>query len=205
MKRFLFGLAVAATAFAYAANIQGFGHTWQVPELSDWSLTEENGSQILHLVTGHEPLPGPRRPFQFALCEMPPASRVTLEADVRPLKRSLILIYAYKDPAHFNYAHLSTDTGEKQPVHNGIFHVFGGERVRISTQAGRPAFAGSNRWYHVKLDYDGTHGTVDVLVDNQPVPALRAVDLSLAAGRIGIGSFDETGDFKNVKFEASNP
>jgi hypothetical protein len=38
-------------------------------------------------------------------------------------------------------------------------------------------------------------------VDGQPVPALHAVDLSLREGRLGIGSFDETGDFKNVKIE----
>ena len=30
------------------------------------------------------------------------------------------------------------------------------------------------------------------------LPALQAVDMSLGAGKVGIGSFDETGVFKNV-------
>ena len=84
-------------------------------------------------------------------------------------------------------------------MHNGIFHVYGGERVRISPQSGPPAFPEINRWYHVKLVQDGTTGLVDVTMDGKLVPALHAVDLSLPTGKVGIGSFDETGDFKNVK------
>jgi hypothetical protein len=47
--------------------------------------------------------------------------------------------------------------------------------------------------------HDATAGTVGVTVDGQAVPALTAVDLSLGPGKIGIGSFDETGEFKNVR------
>jgi hypothetical protein len=42
-------------------------------------------------------------------------------------------------------------------------------------------------------------------VDGQALPALSAVDLSLAGGKVGIGSFDETAEFKNVKITASKP
>ena len=36
-------------------------------------------------------------------------------------------------------------------------------------------------------------------VDGQPVLGIGAVDLSLGPGKVGIGSFDETAEFKNVK------
>jgi hypothetical protein len=77
--------------------------------------------------------------------------------------------------------------------------VYGGERVRISPERGPAAFPEINRWYHVKLVQDGSTGAVDVTVDEKAVPALHAVDLSLPTGKVGIGSFNETGDFKNVK------
>jgi hypothetical protein len=35
------------------------------------------------------------------------------------------------------------------------------------------------------------------------LPALKAVDLSLGGGKAGIGSFDETAEFKNVKITAT--
>jgi hypothetical protein len=61
------------------------------------------------------------------------------------------------------------------------------------------AFAAVDRWYHVKVEWDGGSGEVQGFVDGQAIPALHAVDLSLSEGRVGIGSFDETGDFKDVR------
>jgi hypothetical protein len=182
-----------------ANTLSVFDHQWSVYNAADWKVADDNGTPVLQLNTPREPLPGPRRPFQFALAQTPDFSRVTVEADMRPRRRSLIIVFAYRDPAHFDYAHLSTDTGLKQPVHNGVFHVFGGERVRISSQEGPPAFPAKDHWYHVVLNYDGAKGEVRVTVDGKAIPALHAVDLSLHSGKVGLGSFDEVGDFKNVK------
>lgn len=178
-----------------------FGHNWTVPQEQDWKISDDAGTPMLQLLVGREPLPGPRRPGQFALMEMPPAQHIVLEADVRPTKRSLMIVYAYQDAAHFDYVHFSTDTAMKQPVHNGVFHVYGGERVRISAATGPAAFSGINQWFHLKVQWDGTTGEVQGFVDGVAVPALHAVDLSLQEGKVGIGSFDETGDFKNLKIE----
>lgn len=199
MKAAFAVLLFAASLPTFSASIRAFGHGWAVPDVTDWQVQKEGTTEVLHLGTPRGPLPGPRRPIEFALSDMPSAREATVEADVQPLGRSVIIVYAYQDEAHFNYAHLSTDTGLVQPVHNGIFHVFGGERVRISSQAGPASFPASHHWYHVKLVFHGGTGAVDVQVDGQPVPALHAVDLSLTHGKVGFGSFDETGDFKNVK------
>jgi hypothetical protein len=192
-------LLAMACILGATGTLQIFDHQWTVFEPSDWKIETEGGAPILRLQTGREPLPGPRRPFQFALADTPDYSLVTVEADIRPTKRSCMIVFAYRDKAHFDYAHLSADTGTKQPVHNGIFHVYGGERVRISSETGPASFPAIDRWYHVKLVHDGKTGTVDVTVDNHPIPALHAVDLSLQGGKVGLGSFNETGDFKNVK------
>jgi hypothetical protein len=192
-------LAIAASVLGAADGLKIFGREWTVPNGADWKVGAENGVETLSLTQGREPLPGPRRPFQFALTETPDYARLTVEADARPLGRSVMIVFSYLDEAHFDYAHLSTDTGDKQPVHNGIFHVYGGERVRISNPLGRASFAASGRWYRVKLTHNARTGSVEVTVDGQAVPALRATDVSLGAGKVGIGSFDETGEFRNVK------
>ena len=191
-------LFAAAVAVSAADTVTAFGRSWSVPVASDWKVDEAGGAQVLRLAQNRGPLPGPRRPIQFALAE-PAFSRVTVEADVKPLGHSLLIVFAYRDAAHFNYAHFSTDTGSKQPVHNGVFHVYGGERVRISSEGGPASFAEAERWYHVRLTYDAAGGSVAVTVDGKAVPALHAVDLSLGAGKVGLGSFDETAEYKNVK------
>lgn len=193
-------LAALASFNANAANsLAMLGRAWAVPDAADWKVEEGT----LRLIASRGPLPGPRRPIQFALTDVPSYDRLTVEADVMPLGRSLLIVLAYRDPAHFDYAHLSTDTAGEQPVHNGIFHVYGGERVRISAERGPAAFAASGHWYHVTLAHDSATGTIEVTVDGQPVPALHAVDLSLGPGQVGVGSFDETGAFKNIKITAA--
>jgi hypothetical protein len=187
-----------------ASTLRIFGFNWSVPDANDWQITGEGSGAVLRLKTGKEPpASGPRRPAQFALAETGPFTKVKVEADVKPLARSLMVVFAYRDEAHFDYAHLSVDTAAKQSHHNGIFHVYGGERVRISSESGPAAFPASQRWYHAILTYDGTTGSVDVSVDGKSVPALHAVDLSLTSGRVGLGSFDETAEFKNVKISGT--
>jgi hypothetical protein len=133
-----------------------------------------------------------------ALLESKAFSEVTVEGEIKRNGRSLIIVYAWRDDAHYDYAHISVDTAASQNVHNGMFHIFGGERVRISSLEG-PGSLPTGDWTPVKLVFDGETGHCYVEVNGKRNPSLDAVDLSLRQGRVGIGSFDETGDFRNVK------
>jgi hypothetical protein len=192
-------LCLAAATASGTDNLQAFGRKWTVLDAADWKVDREGNTEVVRLIQTKGPLPppAPRRPRQFAIAQTPNWQRVTIEADVKPLGRSLIIVFAYQDEAHFNYAHVSTDT--KVHVHNGIFHVYGGERVRISPRREPPAFPENNKWYRVRLTHDASSGIVAVTVNGREVPGLNAVDLSLGPGRVGFGSFDETGEFRNVK------
>lgn len=202
--RIVAGLLISASLLFAANTLEVFGHKWSVRNSSDWKVDNEDGTPVLHLVTPREPLPGPRRPIQFAIADTKDFGDVQVEADARPLGRSLMIVFCYRDPAHFDYAHLSIDTGTKQSHHNGIFHVYDGERVRISSPEGPAAFPANRRWYHVKLTHSAKAGEVQVSVDGRLIPALHAVDLSLTSGKVGLGSFDETADFKNVHISGSS-
>jgi hypothetical protein len=194
MRAALLAVLGASTVLA-VDTIEGLGYHWTVQQASDWSVV---GDQLKLLVSG-EPPPGlPRRPQKFALAETEPFRRVTVEAEVRRNQGSLILVYAWQDESHFDYAHLSIDRPVKQAMHNGMFHVFGGERVRISSLDG-PAALPTQEWTPVKLAFDGDSGRCYVEVNGKSNPSLEAYDLSLRHGRVGFGSFDETGDFRNVR------
>jgi len=200
-RRFFLSLPLIPVLRA-ADTLEAFGIQWSVPLLQDWRVQREDGVEVLRLATPRPMEASPRRPFQYALAATPPLSKVTLECETRrdPNKKagSVILVYAWKGPDHFNYAHLSGDSASEQPVHNGIFHVYGGDRVRISSDRGPGALA-SPGWHAARLTYDASTGVVDVAVDGAPNPSLRAVDLSLGAGKVGIGSFFDTADFRDVK------
>lgn len=184
-------------------TVDAFGLKWRVPIAADWKV--ESGE--LHLLTPRPSLQ-PRRPSQYALAETPDYPRVTFEVEVqrepaalRNRRNSLILVYAWRDENHFNYVHLSQDSAKQAAVHNGVFHVYGGDRVRISPEDG-PGTLLDERWYKVKLDYDARTGTVVVWVDGKTSPSLKAVDLSLGAGKVGIGSFFDMGKFRKVRLHS---
>lgn len=172
-----------------------------VPIASEWAVDGTGKDQVLRMLVAR-PSTQPRRPAQQAIAETPPFQDVTLEAEVKRDRSSLILIYAWRDENHFNYAHLSVDESTKAPVHNGIFHVYGGDRVRISQEAG-PAALPTTDWTPVKLTYTAKTGEVWVEVAGTRLPSLHAIDLSLGAGRVGIGSFFETAQFRNVKISGT--
>lgn len=191
----LFGV-ICIVSLAMAADTIGvFGEKWTVQSASDWVA----GDQLLQLKVSAEPPAGqPRRPTKFALLESKPYVKATVEGEIRRHARSLIIVYAWQDDAHYDYAHISVDTAASQNVHNGMFHIFGGERVRMSPLDG-PGSLPTQDWTPVKLIFDGETGRCYVEVNGKRNPSLEAVDLSLRWGRIGLGSFDETGDFRNFR------
>jgi len=196
MRGLLLFAVLAASAFA--ESIEALGMKWTVPTAAEWKLEKDGDVPVLRMLVAR-PSQKPRRPIQFALAETADYQRVTVEAEVKRLGKSLIIVYAYRDAGHFNYAHLSADEAAKVPVHNGVFHVYGGDRVRISPQRGPASLPSADEWYRVKLTYDADSGIAGVTVNEKTFPALEAVDLSLGAGKVGLGSFFETALFRNVK------
>ena len=182
-----------------AEIVEVFGRKWNVRWAKDWEVATEGGQPTLKLLVGRQPEVGkPRRPQQLAIADAGPFRKVTLEVELHPLGKSLILIYGWQDANHYNYAHISSDAARAVNVHNGMFHVFGGERVRISSLEGPGSFTGTD-WTPVKLEFDGETGRCHVEVNGKRNSSLEAVDLSLRSGRVGLGSFNETGWYRNVR------
>ncbi len=192
--------AMAAPTPPLAGKIKAFGMEWAVLDAADWKVEGTGAGEVLHLVTPKAQQKDPRRPIQFALAETAPIGKFTIEVEVKRLapKGSLIIVYAWERDGYFNYLHLSDDTAEKIEVHNGVFHCYGGDRVRISSQQG-PATLPTDGWHKVKMTYDAATGLVEAWVDGKTSPSLKAVDLSLKAGRIGLGSFFNAASFRNFK------
>ena len=194
-------VAMAAMPGMAADTIQAFGYRWTVPVGSEWVVEGAGDGQVLKMLVARPALQ-PRRPSQYAIAETGAFEAVTIEAEVRrakePANTALIIVYAWKDAEHFDYAHFSVDRGTKQPVHNGIFHVYGGERVRISQEEG-PASLESVDWVPVKVEWSGKSGLVRVWSNGVEMPSMTGVDLSLRSGRVGLGSFFNTAEFRKVK------
>jgi len=186
------------------ATVTGFSESagldaWQMPYPEDWELQRVGALSYLHMKRSREP-GTPRRPIQFALLKNVDAGSFTLDVMVRRAQGSMIVVFGYVDRLHFYYVHLSMDPGVKQPVHNGIFLVDGQPRRRIAGIEARPALP-DRAWHDVRIVRDAPSGSIQVFVDKENTPRFSVIDHTFAHGQVGLGSFDETGDFARFRLQ----
>lgn len=181
---------------------QGGLNHWQMPFPEDWAILSEGGNHYLHMKRSRDPAV-PRRPVQFALIKGVQVGSFDFQARVRREGRSMIVVFNYVDSLHFYYTHLSMDTGSRQPVHNGIFLVNNSPRVRIAGLEA-PAALPDTSWHRIRVLRDASSGRISVWSDVQRAPIFTVTDRTFPCGQIGIGSFDETGDFDDVELKSDD-
>jgi hypothetical protein len=200
-------LALASTAFLPVAARQdvsvrptfsGAAHLaeWDLDGSGEWTMAKG----LLILAKAGVPSGPIRRPAAVAILKTPPMVRVTLEAQIRSTAaldvatRDLEIVFGYESAARFYYVHLAGITND---VHNGVFLVAGADRRRIDPGTTPPQLTDQN-WHDVRLTRDGSTGRVQVYVDRSAKAGWDLVDTTIRAGRVGLGSFDDTGEFRHV-------
>jgi len=175
---------------------------WIFPHAEDWVSKTENGHTYMHMLRPRDP-GVPRRPLQFARLKNVNVGSFDLSVKVRREGRSMLIVFNYVDTLHFYYTHVSRDRGTTQPVHNGIFLVDGGPRRRIAGTQAQPALPDTN-WHTIRVVRNARTGLIQVYSDVQKKPLFSVVDHHFTCGQIGLGSFDETGDFADLKIKSSD-
>lgn len=106
--------------------------------------------------------------------------------------RDLVLVFGYRDPAHFAYAHLASAADGS--AHH-IQLVNGKDREPV-TRSRSNGVSWGNGWHELRLRRVG--GRVDAWFDGEL--ALSADGLE-QPGRVGLGSFDDQGRFRSLRIE----
>lgn len=175
---------------------------WDMPFPEDWEILQQGDLHYLHMKHNREPLV-PRRPMQFARLKGVKVGSFALNVDVRRAGGSMIIVFNYVDTLHFYYVHLSENPGTQISVHNGIFLVNGKPRYRIAGLQATPALP-DKAWHHVRIVRNVGTGSIEVFVDNEKDPRFSVIDHTFACGQVGLGSFDETGDFSQFRLQSND-
>jgi hypothetical protein len=178
---------------------------WAPVTPAKWRFT---GREVI-LAEAGAARPGPRRPFEYAILTAGPAmSSVEIRAEVRldePVEitnRDVIIVFGYRSDTEFYYAHLSTDNTIYP--HNGIFKVNNADRERIDYQwngrsrGANPAVV-DRAWHDVVVRHLPATGEIAVYVDGSRDPLMTARDTTFGSGRVGFGSFDNTGRMRDLR------
>jgi hypothetical protein len=173
---------------------------WEPTDPKAWKLVKQGDNQVFSQFAKSEYKPPVRTPFNRALLKDLFVSDFVLEARVQSTvkdynHRDMCLFLGYQDPAHHYYVHL----GKKADPHaNSIFLVDGKDRVSIARQRTE----GTNwddHWHRVRIVRKVDSGSILVYFDDMDKPVMTTEDKKFTWGRIGIGSFDDTGNFDDIR------
>ena len=207
-------LALAALSVAPALSLEAQTYTiepwlsaprtpaeWDFEGTGTWDIA---GGRIAVTRAG-TPVGPIRKPAAIAVIKMDPLTKATVGMQVRSTaptdvpQRDLLVVVGYQSPTRFYYVQIA---GARDADNHGIFLVDGADAKRIDEGPG-VAQIKDQAWHDVRVEWDGTSGTINLFVDHGHKPALTAYDATIQEGRIGIGSFDDTGEFKSVRVSGS--
>lgn len=109
--------------------------------------------------------------------------------------RDMCVFWGYQDPTHFYYVHLGA---QADPHACQIFIVNDAPRLAITQQEakGTPWTKG---WHTVKVVRRVADGTIEVYFDELDEPLMAAHDNTFEWGRVGLGTFDDNGNWDDFE------
>lgn len=172
---------------------------WQPTDERSWKVIDSPQGRVYSLFQQSEYKPPFRSPVNIALLKDAVVGdfelSVKLQSTVKDYDhRSLVIVFGYQDPAHFYYVHFGKKTDDHA---NQIFIVDGAPRLKISTKT-TPGTAWDDAWHEVKITRNVGDGRTAVYFDDLSTPVMTASDKTFTWGRIGIGAFDDLGNFDDV-------
>ncbi|MBI2423033.1 MAG: hypothetical protein HYV27_09415 [Candidatus Hydrogenedentes bacterium] len=173
---------------------------WRFTDEKAWKIVEEDGNKVLALTAQSKYFPPVRSPINQALLKDLNLSDFVIEVRLKQTgreygHRDLCLFFNHQDPAHFYYVHLATTADEHA---NSIFLVNGEPRVSIAKER-TDGTKWTSAYHQVKIERDTAAGAIKVYFDDMEKPVMVAEDKHFLSGAIGLGSFDDVGQFDDLK------
>ena len=174
-----------------------------------WSLESGSGygnnNRVLRVSGESTYRPPHRSPRSIALLKDVVVEDFELTADVQNTNtetgdhRDLCFFWGYQDPAHFYYVHL----GAKPDPHScQIFIVDDAPRKAITVKKSKGT-PWTDEWHKVKVRHNVNSGLMEVFFDDMKTPAMTANDKTFSWGRVGVGTFDDHGNFDNIRLRGN--
>ena len=170
-----------------------------------WRFNDKDGKNTLELFGKSQYRARVRSPFNIALIKDLIVGDFIMEVDLAQSgkeygHRDLCLFFNIKDPTNYYYVHIATKMDDRA---NNIFIVNDEPRIKISTSTTDGTDWGkTNSWHKARIERNATTGTIKIYFDDMITPIMEATDTHFDNGKLGFGSFDDTGQFDNIKIWA---
>ncbi len=177
---------------------------WQPTDPNAWRIDEVDAGKVLTLHQQSKYSPPVRSPLNINLIKDLSAGSFILELKMHSTTRDyghrdMCLFFGHQDPSHFHYVHIANVS---DPHANSIFIVNGEPRVSIA-ETRTEGTKWDENWHTVRIVRDVDAGTIEVFFDDNADPIMTAANDAFKSGAIGVGSFDDTGQYDDIKIWAT--
>lgn len=165
-----------------------------------WRWSEAEGALELHARCDYAP--PHRSPHGIALLSAWELGAFDIEFEVRQSgreygHRDLCFFTGFQGPASYYYTHLATTPDDHA---NNVFVVDEAPRVRLcEVPAEGTQWGDDGSWHTVRLERRLDPPRFSVYFDGGAEPVLETEDARFARGRVGFGSFDDTGLLRSLR------
>lgn len=177
---------------------------WEPTDAKAWKVIDTKEGKAYSQFQQSKYKPPHRSPFNFALIKDLSVTDFVFDARLQSTgkdgpHRDMCLFFGYQDPAHFYYVHIAKRADDHA---NQIFIVNGEPRKKISmkTTEGTPW---DDAWHRVKIIRSVADGRIEIYFDDLKTPIMTATDKTFAWGRVGIGSFDDSGNWTEIRLRGT--
>ncbi|MEW4453325.1 hypothetical protein AB1L30_11660 [Bremerella sp. JC817] len=165
------------------------------PKTWTWKASEDAGGVIEITERGSAYKPPTRSPGHVALVKDLEVGNCEIRFRVRSTKdtgnhRDCCIFFGYQDASHFYYCHL----GAKPDPHSGQIMIVN-EAPRLALTKNEKLTPWDDQWHTVMVRRNIDSGLIEVFFDDMTTPHMSVTDKTFAAGRVGIGSFDDLNAF----------
>ena len=172
---------------------------WEQSDPQAWKVVDQGPNRVYQQHRQSQVQTPVRSPFNRALVKDVVVGDFVLDVKLQSTikdydHRDMCLFFGFQDAAHLYYVHLGKKTDDHA---NQIFIVNNEPRKKISTTT-TAGTAWTDDWHHARVVRKVEAGTIQVFFDDMEKPAMTATDKTFSWGQVGIGTFDDTGNFDDV-------
>ena len=184
----------------YFDNFESPPDRWEQSDRDAWKIEAQGANHFYRQFQQSKVETPVRSPFNRALVKELVVGDLVLDVKLQSTgadgdHRDVCLFFGFQDPAHLYYVHLGKKTDDHA---NQIFIVNNEPRRKISTKT-TAGTAWDDAWHHVRIVRKVATGAIEIYFDDMNDPAMTAIDRTFEWGQVGIGTFDDTANFDDVK------
>lgn len=172
---------------------------WEPTDPKAWKFTRDGGRGVYALATPSAYRAKVRSPNGIAWRKGLYFGDFVMDARLRSTTknyghRDMCLFFGGQSPTRFHYVHMGLQSDDHS---NSIFIVNDQPRTSIAKTRNKGT-AWSEGYHHVRVVRRVKTGSIEVFFDDMNTPIMTAEDKTFTWGRVGIGSFDDTGVIDRV-------